>query len=181
MARDPHRSAESAATRLTATSHRGSARFITSGSVMSPRIVLTCVPWLNRSSTAARSGSPVRHLLRLGRRIPVEINEHERARSIMGPANEHDRLDHDAWGGAPQLEFSTHTTDHHQVRAPGWPASSVAEHLSNIWGETRSGASVRGQEPIEQLIHYPMDVKAERGYLSIGINSASRVCSVDFY
>jgi hypothetical protein len=70
--------------------------------------------------------------------------------------------------------------------APGsraWMASQLSggTPLQYMGRETRSGASVRGQEPIEQLIHYAMDVKAERVYLSIGINSASKVCSVDFY
>jgi hypothetical protein len=64
-----------------------------------------------------------------------------------------------------------------------WMASQLSggTPLQYLGLETPSGASVRGQEPIEQLIHYAMDVKAERIYLSIGINSASNVCSVDFY
>ena len=61
-------------------------------------------------------------------------------------------------------------------------ASTAMSDMYRIrYRETRSGASVRGQEPIEQLIHYAMDVTAERVCLSIGINSASKVCSVDFY
>jgi hypothetical protein len=52
--------------------------------------------------------------------------------------------------------------------------------LQYLGRETRSGASVRGLEPIEQPI-YAMDVKAKWVYLSIGINSARKVCSVDFY
>jgi hypothetical protein len=70
--------------------------------------------------------------------------------------------------------------------APGsraWMASQLSggTPLQYLGREMRGGASVWEQEPLDQVIHYTMDVKAERVYLSVGINSTGKVCSVDFY
>jgi D-alanyl-D-alanine carboxypeptidase len=70
--------------------------------------------------------------------------------------------------------------------APGsraWMASQLTGGTAPqyLGEERRDGKPLWGEEPLARVVHYSLDVKSQRVYLSVGITSAGKVGSVDFY
>jgi CubicO group peptidase (beta-lactamase class C family) len=70
--------------------------------------------------------------------------------------------------------------------APGsraWMASQLTGGTTPqyLGADDRQGTSLWGEEPVGRVVHYSIDVKNQRVYLSIGITAEGKVGSVDFY